>query len=786
MLTDDDIRVQVLAAFQEEQVEHRQAIGDLLLQLERSPDHPQRPTLLNELFRQAHSLKGGARAAGVIVVEEVAHLLEDLFSAVRQGRLALAADVCDRIYEALDAIGQLMREVAADQPATLAPYQPLLAALTQIRDAHAAKPALVHQHGYPPGAAAPLPESTSNGVASAAESTSGASDAQTTVRLSTTVLDTLMQETGELLTCAVGARQRTRELRTIAELPARWRRTWRQVRPAITRLKSGASAHRPIVHYLYNSAVSPERAPELQTSDYETLRLIDALEQANTLISELDQQLSAYARVLIDDSTRLGAATERLHRQIRRTRMLSVATLFIPMRLQLREMARTAGKQVDLSLEDGGAEADRQVLDRLREVLMHLLRNAVDHGIEAPEQRVAAGKPDSGQITLGAVVSGEHLTLTIADDGAGLNYEQIRQRAHANGLLTEAELLRASEAELAELIFAPGLTTRETVSVLSGRGVGLDIVRAQVERMHGRVSVRSTAGSGCCFTITVPVSLTTAHCLLIRAGAVTYALPLDAIQQIVMVGPHDIQMLEGQTALVVDGRPLLLTHLTDILGQGRGAVRAEGRMLGLRLGSGERQAVCMVDAVLGEQELIMQRLPAPLQQVPLIAGATILADGSIVTVLDSVDLLRAAFSIRQSTDTVPAEAEQTASQARTILVVDDSITTRTLEKNILEAVGYRVCLATDGVEALEKLEQLSEDGGCDLLLSDVDMPRLNGFELTSAVRSDQRFRHMPVVLVTSLDTPADHERGIAAGADSYIVKRAFDQQILLDTIARLI
>jgi len=236
--------------------------------------------------------------------------------------------------------------------------------------------------------------------------------------------------------------------------------------------------------------------------------------------------------------------------------------------------------------------------------------------------------------------------------------------------------------------------------------------------------------------------------------------------------------------LVLAGRPIPLVHLCDALGEEQPAERSGERTLALLLGSGERQAACMVDAVLGEQELMLQRLPAPLQQVRLIAGATILADGSVVPILDAADLLRAALGARRS---IPAASIEVAPrQIRTVLVADDSITTRTLEKNILEAAGYRVRLATDGLEALQLLDQLSADGGCDLLLSDVDMPRLNGFELTSAVRADPRFRHLPVVLVTSLDTPADRERGITAGADSYIVKRAFDQRTLIETIAQLI
>jgi two-component system chemotaxis sensor kinase CheA len=796
MFTDDEIKAQVLAAFQEEQAEHRQAIGELLLELERSPAHPRRQALLDQLFRVAHSLKGGARAAGQPAVEQVSHLIEDLFSAVRQDRLVLTPDVCDPIYAALDAIGVLMRQVAAGQPADLAPYQPLLSALADIRDAHAPLPALVHHNGhYLPGDAPAAPEPASapapvaNGGHEAADSPSlvSGSAEQTVIRVSTSTLDQILNGTGELLTCAVTARARARDMRVLAELPSRWRRTWRQLQPTLSRLQSRAPALQPIVHYLPDAPHTIEAQPAPDASirlNGEATRLIDALSQANALIGELESRLASYARQVAEDYTRLSAATDRLHDEIRRTRMLPLSTLFGPLRLQVREMARVVEKQVALTLDDGGAAADRQVLEGLREVLLHLLRNAVDHGIEHPAQRAAIGKPAEGRIALCADVSGEHLTLTIEDDGAGLDLDRIRQRALSAGLLSEAELARVGEAELADLIFTAGFTTRQAVSSLSGRGVGLDIVRAQAERMRGHVSVRATPGAGCIFTVVVPLSLTTSNSLLLRAGAITYGLPLDAVQRIVMIQPCDIQVLEGRSVLVLDGRPLPLLHLCDALGERQPAVRTGERTLALLLGSGERQAACMIDAVLGEQEIMVQRLPAPLQQVRLIAGATILADGVVVPILDAVDLLRVALGVRSAIAVGPLE--EAPRQTRTVLVADDSITTRTLEKNILEAAGYHVRLATDGLEALQLLDHLAGDGGCDLLLSDVDMPRLNGFDLTSAVRADPRFRHMPVVLVTSLDTPADRERGIAAGADSYIVKRAFDQRTLIETIARLI
>lgn len=836
MLSDEEIMRQVLEAFQEEQTEHRQAIANILLELEHDADNPQRETLLTQLFREAHSLKGGARAAGIEAVEQMAHCMEDLFSAVRAGTLHLTPDVCDPVYAALESIGEMMGQVAAGQEADLQPHQQVLDNLACCLEQAQAAPAAPHEPPARPATpvqkptvapappaeaeeppAVPVPaEQDAEIVAAAGQSPVTAAarpaaveeipweSANTTVRLSINTLDSLMSETGELITSAVRAQQRARDARALIDIPARWRRIWRQINPIINRIRKQQPELHPTVHHLHDREriirLSEAESSSVSLVQYDTVMLLEALIAANTLLNDLETHLAEHARGTGEDSARLSAVTNRLQDQIRRTRMLPLTTLFSPMRVQLREMMRVAGKQIILEIDDGGAEADRQVLESLREVLLHLLRNAVDHGIEPAETRVAHGKPPQGRVSLHAVVSGDYLDLSVEDDGAGLDVEAIKQRALLQGLLNEMDMSRSSEADIVDLIFLPGFSTRHKVDKLSGRGVGLDVVRSQVERMHGQVSVHTMAGEGCVFAIRVPLSLTSSHGLLLKVGQGTYMLPLESVQRIVPVSPRDIRMIEGQTALVLDDHAITLIHLADLLsetkqlklgsehGAGRGSAQpastAGQRSLALLLGSGERQVACLVDAILGEQELVVHRLPAPLQRVRFVAGATVLADGKVVPILDLVDVLRSAIGARGMISITPEMAGQQA--VPTILVVDDSITTRTLEKNILEAAGYQVQLAIDGAEAMHVLHRMIENGGCDLLLSDIDMPNLNGFDLTSQVRSDPQLKHLPIVLMTSLDTPADRERGLSAGADAYIVKRAFDQQSLLDTISHLI
>jgi two-component system chemotaxis sensor kinase CheA len=790
METDDDIMAQVFAAFCEEQAEHRTTIASLLLELEQHPDQSNAREMIDQLFRAAHSLKGGARAAGLPGIEQIAHAIEDMFAALRQQRAPVTPAFCDPIYAALEIIGQLVDQAIAGQPSDDALVD---ATVRQLRTALSLSPtgSARLEQGAPhaaspssPGIPAPLAASRSAPGDGALPPGSGE---VTTVRLSIDVLDTLLNDVGELMTGTMRIRDRLRQAQEIASRSARWKRLWRQVRPLAMRAQARNNGSR--LSAPHASSLLDPRSIAAASDEREAHALTDALIQAADLIDDLEQRMMTFVRDLNDDQAMLSAVTDRLHTRVRRTRMLPLHTIFQSLRLVARDVSRSAGKPIDLLLDDGDAEADRQVLEMLRDVLTHLLRNAIDHGIEDVETRQRRGKPERGQVRLTATVEGDWLTVEVADDGAGLDDAAIRRHALELGLLTATDLERMSPADIHHLIFLPGFSTRANISHLSGRGVGLDIAHSHIERMQGRIQVQSTPGKGCCFVLNLPVSLTSSHGLLIRLGGQICAIPLESIQRIVSVTPGDVRMLEGRTVVLVDERPVMLLHLADLLGASSGtALFADGvmRRQALVLGSGaERLIACVVDAVAGEQELVVHRLPFPLKRVQFVAAAAILPDGTVAPILDTVDIVRAASGAQHAL--MPAQPKINVQQRiPQIVVVDDSLTTRMLEKNILEAAGYQVHLATDGVEALDLVQRLAANGGCDLLVSDVDMPRLNGFELTEKLRASERFKHLPVVLVTSLDAPEHRERGVAVGADAYIVKRAFDQQILLDTITRLI
>jgi two-component system chemotaxis sensor kinase CheA len=452
----------------------------------------------------------------------------------------------------------------------------------------------------------------------------------------------------------------------------------------------------------------------------------------------------------------------------------------------VRDLAREEVKEVRLRVVGADTELDKSVLELLKDPLVHLVRNAVGHGIEPPGDREARGKPREGTITLEARSEGRTAVIAVADDGAGIDARRVKEAALRRGIIQPQDAAALDEPELVALVFRPGLSTSAAVTDLSGRGVGLDVVRGNVERLHGRIEVDSSPGRGTRFRITLPLTLTTTHALLVRARGQTFAIPLASVERIVRLPSGEGAAMAGRRALRFLDRPVALVGLADVLGlpphpAGGGDEVTGGPPTAVIVAAAERRAAFLVDGLLGEQEIVAKSLGPQLPRVRHTAGASILGTGEVVIILSAVDLVASAQRVQVHEKTA-APGQAGPPRRRAVLVVDDSITTRTLEKSILEAAGYEVRVATDGVEAWTILQQT----GCDLVVADVMMPRMDGFELTRRVRGDPTLKRLPVILVTSLESREDKERGAAAGADAYIVKGAFDQDTFLETVRRLL
>jgi two-component system chemotaxis sensor kinase CheA len=498
----------------------------------------------------------------------------------------------------------------------------------------------------------------------------------------------------------------------------------------------------------------------------------------STEVTALRERITPVVQALRQQRIEVRRHLQTLDDDMRALRMTPVRSLFYSFERMVRDLAEGSGKLVRLEVSGEETELDRGVLDGLRDPLVHLIRNAIDHGVEPPAERRAAAKPEQGTLRLSASRQGSRVVITIEDDGRGIDLLAVRQQAARRQPVRPA----ANAVELLELLFQSGFSTREEVSEVSGRGLGLAIVRQGVQRLHGTATIaRSEPGQGTAFQLTVPLTLATTRCLLLAASGNTYAVPLEAIHRTLAVTEAMAVQLQGQPAIPFEDRPARFFHLAALLHGS--TVAASGRLPVLILDSRLGRVALAGDELRGEQELVVKQLPDGVPPTRCIAGAATLASGEVILVLDPSELVERALGTIAAVPGIRWNAAAAPAPARLrILVADDSLTTRTLERNILQAAGYEVAVAPDGAEAWRLLQSQPFA----LLVSDIEMPILDGFALTERIRADARLRSLPIVLVTAKAAREDRVRGLQAGADAYIAKREFQQSELLDTVDRLL
>ena len=752
----EELRRQLMATFQAELGEHVSTLNRGLLALEEEPPQEDRELLLADLFRAAHSVKGAARAVNLRDIETIAHRLEDVLGAVQREELSLTPALFELLFPALDALPEAMdaglrgERLPAEQRDRLLVGLEALGRRGDVGTRRRGDGGVVATETKKALSEEESPVSPCPRVPASLQAE--------TIRVDTAKLDDLMASTGELLVARMRTEQRLTELRSVQQRLVRWQRSWRQVRGHCSRLQR-------------QNGHGPEIDP-----------LLGFLADTEGHLRALDAGMSSLLDSFADDCGRLALLTDDLQDEVRRVRMLPVATLFEQFPRMVRDLARERDKEAILQVQGGDTEVDRQVLEAMKDPLTHLLRNAVDHGIESPEAREVAGKSRRGVIYLRAAQKGNTIALEVADDGAGIDLEAVRQAVMGRGLLTAQEVAGLSDRETMAFIFRSGLSASSRVTDLSGRGVGLDVVRENVERLQGVIEADTTDGQRTRFTLTLPLTTATSHVLLVEVSGETVALPTSAVVRILRVDPSEVGSIEGKPALRTEEWPLPLVFLSQVLGlplaERPGA--PDQKLSVIVVGVAEKRIAFRVDGFQGTQEVVVKNLGRQLTRVRNVAGATILGSGQVVMILNAADLMKSAQMVKREGTPLSVETREVA--RRRVLVVDDSITTRTLERNILENAGYQVLVATDGEEAWA----LVQSEPVDAVVSDVAMPRMDGVMLAEKVKSDDRFRELPLVLVTSLESPQDKVRGLEAGADAYIAKGSFDQQELLETVERLI
>ncbi|TFD80195.1 hybrid sensor histidine kinase/response regulator [Cryobacterium sp. Sr8] len=543
-------------------------------------------------------------------------------------------------------------------------------------------------------------------------------------------------------------------------------------RPELTRERIQAGAENsPVAPAVRDSAgvvmVPMERLDEL-------VRLIGESASAHLRVGRMLTEKFGVDATLNTEFNDLSRTLNQLQDRAMRTRMVPLATITDRLQRAVRDLARTQGKTINWDVRGTDTELDRGVLVQLSDTLLHLVRNAVDHGIESSAQRAADGKPAQSTIRLHAMQLGSEVIIAVTDDGSGIDSGKVKEQAERQGIDTGG----MNEEEMLNLIFTAGFSTAAEVTDVSGRGIGLDVVRASVEAAHGRVEVRSKPGVGTEFRIIVPITLAVLRCLLVEAGGQRFALPFHRVILSQRFDPASQTSAEGRSVLLVEGRPIPVSTLAGTLG-----LPSAGQSTGpiVVLADTARRHGFQVDRLVGQRDVVVKGLNGLLAHLPAVAGASVEPDGSVLLVLDPPGLIHRAHRLDRGRaprvqDAPPATARQR------ILVVDDALTIRELQRNILERAGFEVRVAVDGTDALLKLaEEASE-----LILTDIEMPRMDGFELTEAVRAHPSFANIPVLILSSRASEADRRRGLDAGADGYILKSGFDEGSLLIAVNRLI
>ncbi len=795
IIEDDELR----ELYKTSSSEHLQKLEAELMLLEKNPQDAE---ALESFLREAHTLKGDSRMLGLEEIEMLVHQIEDSVEEIKQGQGIFTSDFCDRLYQGLDAVNHLAHTAITGEPSGVKTFEVLALLMgaesessqsvnddlfdqepsiesslfegeersglptmpNQIFDDEEdlfdsqpiVEPSLFNEDDDLFSATPkPVPKSENFEVAESVKVAPSIKDRQIdTIRVEPQKLDTLMTQASELTVTKLRISQQVSDIDRILNLWSQWQKD--------------TSTNLSWFDQIANNLPSEQLEPLQYWFDNTRQRL-------EFFSSSLDR-LKVKAN---EDLTSLEAISERLESGIQGLRQLPLANVFNLFPRMVRDLARQQGKEIELIIEGGDTKADKKILEEIKDPLLHLMRNAIDHSIETPEERMAAGKPAKAKIILRGYQTGSSIGIAISDDGRGLNLESIKNTAIGRNLHTPAELDEMSEEQIRSLIFASGFSTKTEITELSGRGVGLDVVRANVERLKGSIQVNSTLGQGCQFEVLVSTSLATTKVIIVEIEQTLYALPVEFIQTMLTISRQAIFAIEDSQAINFEGRPISIAWLRDLLQLPATQDRQTDNNLScVVLRVDNEYFALIVNAFVDQQDIVLKPQSKLLKRVPNIAGATIIGNGEVCMILNPSDLLH---SLRQGTWEDVTQQSDRSEIKNKLLLVEDSIIIRTQMQRLLKGAGYDVTIAVDGLEGLQKVTTENFD----VIVSDVEMPNMSGLELTTQIRQHPEYQNLPIVLVTTLASPEDKQRGQEAGANAYLTKGDFDQKLLIDTLNQL-
>lgn len=751
MSSPDLSQMSMLELFRQEAESQTHVLSIGLLELEQNPSSADQ---LEACMRAAHSLKGAARIIGLAAGVDVAHVMEDCFVLAQRGELTLHRKQIDALLQGVDLLTRIAHPPGNDEtwgdhagkPEITAFIARLTKAMAEPEDdgqptdrIHAAEPAAAEVENSPANNGSALSDSREGGVRS--------------VRVNARNLDRLLSLSGESLV-------ESRRLKPFTASILRLKRTQREAGQALD-----------LLHQQLSTQTTNE-ATQAALSEVRTLMM-----QCQHMVADQLGELETFDRRSVNLS-------QRLYDEALACRMRPFADGTHGYARMVRDVGHALGKSVRLEITGNATQIDRDILEKLEAPIGHLLRNAIDHGIESPQQRKAAGKPEQGTITLEARHSAGMLLVNVSDDGAGIDLDQLRAAIIQRKLSNADTVAQLSEAELLEFLLLPSFSLRDTVTDISGRGVGLDVVSNMLKQVRGTMRISSSLQQGTRFQLQLPLTLSVIRSLLVTINDEPYAFPLAYVNRTLELRRDQLAMLEGQQHFSLDGRQIGLVSAHQILQKGE--LRAKDDLVSVVvIGDHEHTYGLAVDAFLGERMLVVQPLDSRLGKIPDVLAGALMEDGDPVLILDVADMVRSVEKLTAAgkLDVVQhGNGNLTDVKHKKVLVVDDSLTVRELERKLLSNCGYQVVVAVDGMDGWNavRTEQF------DLVITDIDMPRMDGIELVSLIRQAPNLQSLPVMIVSYKDREEDRQRGLDAGADYYFTKSSFHDESLLQAVTDLI
>ena len=808
---DDEVPEEVLEFFVPEAEEHLQAVTECLLALEGNPNADD----INRLFRSMHTIKGSAAQVGLHRLSAVAHRVEDLIGRLRDGVLQPSAEIVDLFLQSVDILKQFLHRQWPSDADMAAAVDPLLTRIAELApeevEEEAAETPAAETHVGSAQAATEAPAGSAAPRAAAVQALPQAKS----VRISLEWLDRMMNAVGELVINRTRMLGRLSELQKLVEVlqfsKARLtgkvsefqeKHEFSKIRPTLVfgSQPPQMDTFRGHVHLPAITSNDLLEFSDLEMDRYDDFNILSrSLTEISADVTEVLTQLEGFMGRVDADIDEFTKLAHHLQDEITAARMVPIGNLYTRLSRTVRDAAKASGKPVEVSLDGADTLLDNNIIQHVSDPLIHLVRNAVAHGIESAEARRSAGKPEKGRVAVRAYHRGNHIFIEVEDDGRGIDYEAVRHSVAESGAMSPVAAAELSERELREFLFRPGFSTAPSTSELAGRGVGLDVVRSNVHALNGEIEVRSEPGNGACFTVKLPLTLIISQALFVRCGKSVFAFPLAVVEEIRRLRPSDIEDVGGK----------LLTRVRDVVTE---VVRLDSRlalqplepingyfhMVIVKVAG--RQVGVIVEEVLGKDEIVIKNLGDYLRRVKLFPGTTIAPDGSLILLIDLNRLVSGDAADRHAlpasspaarvfapgaeavaAGSIPAEAVDPIANDRVVVIADDSISVRKFVGRMLEKAGYRVKLASDGLEASEIVAQV----GCHLLITDLEMPRMNGYELMAHLRQDPATRRIPVLVVTSRAGAKHRDRAIKEGAMAFLTKPVQEDQ-LIATVESLI